>query len=65
MREIYNFSLQSMEIDWSEFVGPRMKVHLLDEGYEWVLKTRDFSKDSSKEFGKLKVSGLESVYETS
>ena len=40
-----------------EFVGPRAKVHLLDEGYMWVQKTRDFA----KEFGKSKVSGLGSV----
>ena len=50
---------------WSEFVGSRTKVHLLDEGYEWVLKTRDFAEDSSKEFRKLKVSSLRSVHGTS
>ena len=49
----------------SEFVEPRIKVHLLDKGYVWVLKTRDFAEDSSDEFGKSKVSGLRSVYETS
>ena len=54
-----------MEFCRSEFVGPRMKVHLLDEGYAWVPKTRDFSKDSSEEFGKSMVSGLGSVYKTS
>ena len=32
-RESSNFSLRSKEIEWSEFVGPRVKVHLLDEGY--------------------------------
>ena len=64
-RESSNFSLRSTEIGWSEFVGPRMKVHLLDEGYAWVLKTRDFAKDLSKEFGKSKVLSLGSVYETS
>ena len=42
-----------------------MKVHLLDEGYAWVPKTRDFTEDSSKEFGKSKVFGLGSVHETS
>ena len=47
-----NFPLQSKEFRRSEFVGPRMKVHLLDEGCMWVLKTRDFSKDSSEEFRK-------------
>ena len=34
-----NFSLQSKEFRRLEFVGPRMKVHLLDEGYMWVPKT--------------------------
>ena len=29
-----------------------MKVHLLDEGYVWVPKTRDFASESSEEFGK-------------
>ena len=60
-----NFSLQSTEIGWSEFVGPRTKVHLLDEGYAWVPKTQDFTEDSSGEFWKSKVSGLGSVHETS
>ena len=54
-----------MELDCSVFVGPRMKVHLLDEGYAWVPKTRDFAEDSSEEFGKSKVSCLGSVHGTS
>ena len=56
-----NFSLRSTETGWLKFVGPRMKVQLLDEGYAWVSKTRDFVEDSSKEFGKSKVLGLGSV----
>ena len=60
-----NFSLRSTEFYLSKFVGPRMKVYLLDEGYVWVPKTRDFSKDSSEEFRKSKVSGLGSVHGTS
>ena len=31
----------------------------------WLPKTRDFAKDLSKEFGKSKVSGLESIHGTS
>ena len=54
-----------MEFRRSEFVGPRTKVHLLDEGYSWVPKTRDFAEDSSEEFGKSKVSGLGSFHGTS
>ena len=42
-----NLSLQSTEFYRSEFVGPRMKVHLLDEGYVLVPKTWDFIEDSS------------------
>ena len=60
--ESFNFSLRSTEIRWSEFVELRTKVHLLNEGYVWVPKTRDFAKDSSEEFGKSKVSGLGSVH---
>ena len=63
--ESSNFSLRSMEIRWSEFVGPRTKVHLLNEGYVWVPKAQDYSEDSSEEFGKSKVSGLGSVNGTS
>ena len=29
----------------SEFVGLRTKVHRLDEGYAWVPKRRNFTKD--------------------
>ena len=28
-----------------EFVGPRTKVHCLNEGYAWVSKRRDFTED--------------------
>ena len=48
-----------------EFVGPRTKVHLLDEGYVWVPKTMDFAKDLSEEFENSKVLGLGSVHKTS
>ena len=54
-----------MEFGPSEFVGPRTKVHLLDEGYTWVPKTRDFAEDSREEFRKSKVTGLGSVHRTS
>ena len=57
-----SFSLRSTKIEWSNLVGPRSKVHLLDEGYTWVSKIRDFAEDSCEEFGKSKVSGLGSVH---
>ena len=60
-----NFSLRSTEIGGSIFVGPRTKDHLLDKGYTCVPKTRDFFEDSSKYFGKSRVSGLGSVQGTS
>ena len=60
-----NFSLQSMEIGGLVFVGPRTIDHLLDKGYAWVPKTRDFVEDSSEEFVKSRVSGLGSVIGTS
>ena len=60
-----NFSLRSTEFHRSEFVSPRTKVHLLDEGHVWEPKTQDFVEDSSEEFGKSKVSGLGSVHGTS
>ena len=56
-----NFSFRSTEFRRSEFVGQRTKVHLLDEGYVWVPRTRDFTKDSREDFGKSKVSGLGSA----
>ena len=37
-----NFSLRSMKFCLLEFIGPRMKVYLLNEGYAWVPKMRDF-----------------------
>ena len=60
-----NFSLLCTEFHQLEFVGSRMKVHLLDEGYAWVSKTRDFVEDLSEDFGKSKVLGLGSVHGTS
>ena len=47
-----------MELRWSDFVGPRTKVHRIDEGYAWVPKTRDFAEDPRKEIQKIEVVGL-------
>ena len=60
-----NLSLRFMEFCQSEFVGLRTKVHLIDKGYTWIPKIRNFVEDSSKELGKSKVSGLGSVHKTS
>ena len=60
-----NFSLRYTEFRLSKFVGPITKFYLLDEGYAWVPKTRDFAQDSSEEFGKSKVTSLGSVHGTS
>ena len=53
-----NFSLQSIELRWSDFFGPRMEVHLLGEGYVCVLEKGDFSKDPREEFGGNRRSGF-------
>ena len=44
-----SFSLRSMELHWSVFVGPRTKVHRIYERYALVPRIRDFSKDPRKE----------------
>ena len=54
-----NFSLRSMELGCSIFVGLRTKVHLHDESYAWVRETKDFAEDSSKELRRSWVSGLQ------
>ena len=48
--ELSSFSLRSSEFRRSKFVEPRVKVHLLDEGYVWVPKRRGFIKDPKEEF---------------
>ena len=60
-----SFSLRSTEIGWSDLVGLRSKVHILDEGYVWVSKTRDFAEDSQENFWKSIVLGFGSVHGTS
>ena len=48
-REHPSFSLRSSEFHQLEFVEPRVKVHLLDEGYAWVPKRGDFAEDPNEE----------------
>ena len=38
-KRVFCFSLRSMEIGSSVFVGVRCKVHLCDESYTWVPKS--------------------------
>ena len=38
----FRLSLQSTEIGWLDLVGPRVKAHLLSEGYAWAPKSRSF-----------------------
>ena len=59
------FLPRSTKFRRSKFVGLRMKVHCIDEGYAWVPKTQDFTEDPTKEFGKSKDFGLGSVQEAS
>ena len=44
-----DFSFRSTEFCRSEFVWPRTKVYLLDEGYTWVPKRRDLIEDPKEE----------------
>ena len=50
-----SFSLRSTELRWSIFVGPRTKVHRIDQGYAWVPRTRDFAEDPRKESREIEV----------
>ena len=61
-----DLSLRSTIFRRLEFVEPKVKVHLLDEGYAWVLKMKDFDEDPKKKIrGKSKFSGLGGVLGTS
>ena len=42
-RDHPSFSLRSSEFHQSKFVEPRVTVHLLDEGYVYIPKKRDFT----------------------
>ena len=44
-----DFFRQSTKFCRLEFVGPRTKVHCLDEGYACVPKRRDFTEDPKEE----------------
>ena len=48
-REHPSFSLRSLEFRRLKFVEQRVKVHLLDEGYVYIPKIREFTKDPKKE----------------
>ena len=47
-----NFFLQSTEFRRLEIVEPRVKAHLLDEGYAWVPKMRDITKYPKEEISR-------------
>ena len=48
-KSIPTFFLRSSKFCRSEFVEPRVKVYLLNEGYAWVQKWRDFTEDLKEE----------------
>ena len=57
------FFRRSTEFRRSEFVEPRVKVHLLDEGYTWVQKKRDFIEDpNEKILGNQRFRAREATY---
>ena len=65
-REQQAFSLRSTEFCRLDFIGVRLKVHYLDEGYVWVPKGKDFDEDLKEEIrGKWKFSSLGGVIGTS
>ena len=39
-------------------MGPRTKVHCIDEGYAWVPRTRVLVEDSKKEIQEIEVVGF-------
>ena len=49
MRGIQVFFRRSSEFRRSEFIELRIKIHLLDEGYAYVPRTRDFTEDPNEE----------------
>ena len=49
MKKESNFFLRSSEFSRSKFVEPRVKVHLLNEGYAYIPKRRDFIEDPKDE----------------
>ena len=48
-KENPTFFPQSTEFHQLEFIGLITKVHILDEGYAWVPKMKDFTEDPKKE----------------
>ena len=56
-----NFSLRSMNIEWSSSNGPRFKVGVLGEGYAWIPETPSFAKVPGGRLGKSKAPGSGSV----
>ena len=70
-REIYigerssTLSLRSTKLRWSSFIGPRLIVIPLDEGYTWIPETPSFAKVSRGRFVKSKALGLGTVLGTS
>ena len=48
-RAFKDFFRRSVEYCWSEFVETRTKIHLLDEGYTYIQKMRDFTGDPKEE----------------
>ena len=51
-REHPSFSLRSLEFRRWEFIKLRVKVHLLYEGYAYIPKMRDFTRDPKEEISR-------------
>ena len=55
MKAIDRFFLNSPVFRRSELVGPTTKASLLDEGYEYVSKSRGFTEDPTREIREIEV----------
>ena len=47
--ESQGFLPRSTKFRWSVSVGPRTKVHCVDEGYAWIPGKRDLAEDPRRE----------------
>ena len=65
-KRVPKISLFDLRSSFGQNSSAKSKVNLLDEGYAWVPKMRDFTKNPKEgDFGKSKFSGLGGVLETS
>ena len=65
-REIQDFLRRFSEFCRSESIEPRIKIYLLDKGYVYIPRTRNFTEDPKKKIsGNQRFLGLGGVLEAS